>query len=220
MASHSKHVPSAQGCIAPKIVAGLLFVWFLLVAVVGYSGILIGSQAPIVPVYVVGAILMLCVAGWTISPVRSWLFGLELRFLVLVNFVRFVGIAFLVSSATEGGLPTIFAERAGYGDILVAVIALPLAIGFLPATSQFRCRLLLFWNVIGVLDLLQAVGTGLTFQLSGSSAMDPMLTAPLMYIPFYLVPLLMFVHLVIFYRLATNTLESEGVPLRLMRKVQ
>lgn len=192
----------------PKVVAVFLLLWFLSVAAAGHAGVLIGSPAPLIGGYVVGTTLLLCVLGLTILPLRVWLLSLELRFLVLLHFVRFIGIAFLVSSATEGGLPTAFAERAGYGDIFAAITALALAVGFLPATSQFRLGLLLFWNVVGVVDLLQAVGTGVAIQLSGSSAMTPIVTAPLMYIPFYFVPLLMFVHLVIFYRLAINALES------------
>ena len=197
----------------PKVVAIVLVVWFLSVAAAGHAGALIGSPAPLIGGYVVGITLLLCVFGLTIPPLRSWLLSLELRFLVLLHFVRFVGIAFLVSSATEGGLPAVFAERAGYGDIFAAITALALAVGFLPAISRFRRRLLLSWNVVGIVDLLQAVGTGVSIQLSGSSAMAPIVTAPLMYIPFYFVPLLMFVHLVIFYRLAIGALESERAPL-------
>ncbi len=70
--------------------------------------------------------------------------------------------------------------------------------------------MLLAWNVLGLTDLLVAVGTNFSIQLSGSSAMDPLVTAPLVYVPFYFVPLLLFVHLVIFYRLATGALASEG----------
>ncbi|MGF1481370.1 MAG: hypothetical protein ACFB4I_18125 [Cyanophyceae cyanobacterium] len=185
-----------------KFVAVILLLWFLGVAAVGHAGLLIGAPAPLIGGYVVGVTLLLCVLGFTILPLREWLLSLELRFLVLLHFVRFVGIAFLVSSTTTDGLPTVFADRAGYGDIFAAITALTLAVGFLPAINQFRRRLLLLWNIVGVADLLQAVVTGVTIQLSGSSAMAPIVTAPLMYIPFYFVPLLMFVHLVIFYRLA------------------
>ncbi|MBW4654597.1 MAG: hypothetical protein KME20_16390 [Kaiparowitsia implicata GSE-PSE-MK54-09C] len=210
---------STEDRTTPRVVAISLLLWFLGVAAAGHAGVLIGSPAPLVGGYVVGTTLLLCALGLTIPPLRVWLLSLELRFLVLLHFVRFIGIAFLVSSATEGGLPAIFAERAGYGDIFAAITALALAVGFLPATSQFRRGLLLSWNVVGVVDLLQAVGTGVAIQLSGSSAMASIVTAPLMYIPFYFVPLLMFIHLVIFYRLAINALEPEGAQLNLSDKV-
>lgn len=195
----------------PKVVAAVLLLWFLGIAAIGHAGLLVGAPAPLVGGYVIGITLLLCVLGLVIPSLRTWLLRTELRFLVLLHVVRFVGIAFLVSSAAENGLPDVFAERAGYGDVLAAIGALILAIGFLPATNRFRRGLLLAWNVVGSVDLIQAIGTGVSIQLSGSSAMAPVLTAPLMYIPFYFVPLLMFVHLVIFYRLAIGALESEGM---------
>ena len=210
---------STENHTTPKVVAVVLVLWFLGVATIGHAGVLIGSPAPLIGGYVVGMTLLLCVLGVVVSPLRSWLLSLELRLLVLLHVVRFVGIAFLVSSAAEGGLPEGFADRAGYGDIFAAITALALAVGFLPAVSWFHRRLLLSWNVVGIVDLLQAVGTGVTIQLSGSSAMAPIVTAPLVYIPFYFVPLLMFVHLVIFYRLAVGAFESEGTLLNLSSEV-
>ena len=198
---------STENHTTPKVVAIVLVLWFLGVAMIGHTGVLLGSPAPLIGGYVVSMTLLLCILGFVVSPLRSWLLSLELRFLVLLHVVRFVGIALLVSSAAESGLPGIFADRAGYGDIFTAITALALAVGFLPAVSRFHRRLLLLWNVVGIVDLLQALGTA---QLSGSSAMAPIVTAPLAYIPLYLVPLLMFVHIVIFYRLAVGALDSEG----------
>ncbi|ESA36366.1 hypothetical protein N836_00400 [Leptolyngbya sp. Heron Island J] len=198
---------STKKSATPKVVAIVLMLWFLGVAVVGHTGVLVGAPTPFIGGYVMSVTLLFCILGISVSPLRSWLLSLELRFLVLLHVVRFVGIALLVSSAAEGGLPQIFADRAGYGDIFTAITALALAVGFLPAVSRFHRRLLLLWNVVGIVDLLQALGTA---QLSGSSAMAPIISAPLAYLPLYLVPLLMFVHIVIFYRLAIGALDSES----------
>jgi hypothetical protein len=197
-----------------KIVALILVIWFLSVATIGHAGLLVGASALLIGGYVATATGMLCVLALTVRPFRFWLLQLELRLLVLMHFVRFVGIAFLVSSASADSLPDLFANRAGYGDIFAAITALALAVGFLPANNQFHRQLLMAWNIVGLLDLLLAVGTGVSIQLSGSEAMAPIVTAPLMYIPFYFVPLLLFIHLVIFYRLAIRTAIKESTSMQ------
>ena len=201
---------SVDNTMTPKVIALVLVVWFLTVAIAGHAGLLIGSPAFVPGGYVVLTTLILCTLALTVKPLRAWLLSLNLRFIVLMHFVRFAGIAFLVSSQSNNGLPALFANRAGYGDIFAAITALALAAGFLPAVNRFRRRLLLVWNVIGILDLFLAVGTGVSIQLSGSEAMAPIVTAPLMYVPFYFVPLLLITHLLIFYRLAVGTVNAEG----------
>ena len=156
--------------------------------------------------------------GLTIPALKAWLCRLPLRLLVMMNVLRLVGVAFLVSAAAPGGLPDTFAQSAGYGDIFAAVTALVLAVGFLPAVTPFRRRLLLAWNVLGMADLLVAEGTTISVLLSGGTAMAPLGTAPMVYVPYFFVPLLVFVHLVIFYRLATGMLASEGMPDQALRQ--
>jgi hypothetical protein len=206
------HEPATSDAATPKVVAIVLLLWFSAVAAVGHAGLLVGSTFPVIGGYVVGTTILLCVLGLTIPALRVWLCGLPLRLLVLMNVMRLIGVSFLVSSAAPGGLPDTFAQRAGYGDIFAGITALVLAVGFLPAKTWFLRWLLLAWNVLGLADLIVAVGTNFLIQLSGSSAMAPLVTAPMVYVPFYFVPLLLFVHLVIFYRLATGTLASERTP--------
>ena len=203
---------STRDTTTPKVVALVLLLWFLAVATVGHAGLLVGSPFSVIGGFITGTTGLLCVLGLTVPALRTWLSGLPLRLLVMMHVLRIIGVAFLVSNAAPGGLPDAFAQRAGYGDIFAAITALVLAVGFLPAVTRFRRRLLLAWNVLGLIDLVVAVGTNFLIQLSGSPAMEPLVTAPLVYVPFYFVPLLLFVHLVIFYRLATGALAAEGAP--------
>ena len=211
---HYSRGPSTSDTTTAKVVALVLLLWFLAVATVGHAGLLVGSPFSVIGGFVTGTTVLLCVLGLTIPALRAWLSGLPLRLLVMMHVLRIIGVAFLVSNAAPGGLPDAFAQRAGYGDIFAAITALVLAVGFLPAVSRFRRRLLLAWNVLGMVDLVVAVGTNFLIQLSGSASMGPLVTAPLVYVPFYFVTLLLFVHLVIFYRLATGTLASEGAPIQ------
>jgi hypothetical protein len=63
--------------------------------------------------------------------VRDWIDSLPLRALIGVNALRFIGITFLVLAA-RGQLNPVFAARAGWGDIAVAIIAIILVV--FPAT--------------------------------------------------------------------------------------
>jgi hypothetical protein len=210
--------PSASDSATSQAIAIVLLLWFLAVAAVGHAGLLVGSKIPVIGGYIAGTTALLCVLALTIPPLKLWLCDLPLRLLVMLNVLRLVGVAFIVSAAAPGGLPDTFAQSAGYGDIFSAVTALVLAIGFLPAVTRFRRRLLLAWNVLGMADLLVAVGTTISILLSGSTAMAPLGTAPMVYVAYFFVPLLVFVHLVIFYRLAAGELASEGMPGQALRQ--
>ena len=102
----------------------------------------------------------------------------------------------------RGFLPGYFALPAGIGDALVGVLAIPLALGLRP-NSPFVRRLALGWNILGIVDLVNAVSMGVTsgvVQLqaapsSGSAAaVSPLLLYPLVLVPTFGVPLALFLH--------------------------
>jgi hypothetical protein len=89
--------------------------------------------------------------------VRAWIATLTLRVLIGINVVRFIGITFLVLAA-RGGLAPVFADRAGWGDIATAALALVLVAAGEPRTRLHR-GLTHAWNALGLLDLVVAVAT-------------------------------------------------------------
>ena len=125
--------------------------------------------------------------------------------LVGVHAVRVLGIWFVLLLAA-GRLPAPFAPVAGWGDILAGVLALPTAALVLRSPEGSRARVLL-WNVIGAVDLVAAVSLGLTslpgptrifMDAPGSGAMNDL---PWFIIPGFLVPTLLTVHVIVFYKL-------------------
>jgi hypothetical protein len=96
----------------------------------------------------------------------------------------------------------------------MGVTALPLAW----AVTRFGARvrpLVILWNALGVVDLVVALTLG---PLSapgplqvfvGPPDSSPMTTLPWLIIPGFLVPILMFIHIVIFTRLLAKTQTSE-----------
>jgi len=116
-----------------------------------------------------------------------------------------------------GKLPAPFAPSAGWGDILVGVMALPVALAMLRFGARAR-PLALIWNTVGIADLVNAVALGALsapgpLQVSaGPPTSTLMTTLPWLMIPGFLVPALMFIHLVIFYRLAKTETAAPAHP--------
>lgn len=81
----------------------------------------------------------------------SWLVGLQVY--------RIFGGIFLVSWS-RGAISGTFAMPAGMGDILVGVLALPVAYLLRADTPNAR-RIAIAWNILGLVDFAVAVGIGL-----------------------------------------------------------
>jgi hypothetical protein len=190
-------------------IAGVTVGWFLLVAVLGGLGLFTtsGLGAPAIGTAVLVPVALLVFAARRSSTARRALFGVPLTLLVALNAGRLLGIFFLLLH-DAGRLPPTFATTAGWGDIAVAILAIPLA-----AAIHYRVNgwlaLTLAWNLIGFVDLLTAVALGVgsapgspvrfIFEHPNSNTVASL---PWVLIPGVLVPLYLVSHLAIFARLA------------------
>jgi hypothetical protein len=193
-------------------VLAALGAWFALVLALGATGALSAARGgpPALGVAVVLPIAVLVWAYFALPSVRTAMSVAPLPALIALHVLRLLGFVFIVLYA-ESRLPAPFAPSAGWGDILIGATALPLAW----AVTQFRARvrpLVLLWNALGVTDLVIALTLG---SLSapgplqvfvGPPDSSPMTTLPWLLIPGFLVPMLLFTHVVIFARLA----KAEG----------
>src|SRR5271170_4124961 len=198
-------------------VAGVLATWFALVLAIGAGGALDpvhGLGVPALGLTVALPVAALIGALFAVPSARDAMLDTPLAALVAVNAIRVLGVLFLILYA-NGALPAPFAPSAGWGDIFVGVTALPLAWAMLKFGPRAR-PLAFLWNAIGLADLVNAVALG---ALSAPSPLqifvDPptsaLITAlPWLIIPGFLVPSLMFVHLVIFYRLAKTEAAARA----------
>jgi hypothetical protein len=78
--------------------------------------------------------------------------------LVALQVYRIFGGVFL-AAWSRGDIPGIFALPAGSGDVLVGVLALPVA-ALLAAGAQRGRQAAIAWNVLGLIDFTIAVGIG------------------------------------------------------------
>jgi hypothetical protein len=156
-------------------------------------------QPPLPPVLVVLLTVMVLTVAATSAWFREWLVALDVRVLVLVHVTRFVaGLWFLVLY-TRGALPYAFAVPGGIGDMLVAVLAVGVALVTDARATRGR-RLLIAWNVVGLIDILMVVGTaGRSFVVDPPS-MVALLRFPLSLVPTFLVPIIIATHVILFAR--------------------
>jgi hypothetical protein len=130
--------------------------------------------------------------------VRRVVESIPQAWLLAAQWPRLVGATFLVLLA-EHRLPAVFARPAGWGDVLIGVTALPVAYAYLAGRSWSR-PLAVAFNLLGIVDLVVAVGTGLLaspspFRLFFSQPSTSLMTVlPMVLIPTFLVPFWILVH--------------------------
>lgn len=136
-------------------------------------------------------------AWWYLTP---WLGSLSpstaLSVLLLPHVFRHIGMSFLVPNLNSGGLPQAFANSAGYGDLISAVLALValLAVRY----NAFRAVLFVWlFNIVGTIDLANALRQTDVINYFGAT----------WFIPTFFVPILLVSHWMIFWRL----LSRQGV---------
>jgi hypothetical protein len=89
---------------------------------------------------------------------------------------------------------------AGWGDIAVAVLAIPVLL-IRPVTPAGH-RIYLAWNVLGLLDILMVVINAAVQAMRDPVSMQPLLRLPLSLLPTFLVPIIIASHVLLFVRLS------------------
>jgi hypothetical protein len=142
---------------------------------------------------------LVLIACWKIIPIRAWVLSIDLRWLVLFHVTRLIAGAYFLVLCQHGQLQCAFARLAGWGDIIVAVLALALVRAM---HTGFAKPLLLMWNTIGLMDIIVVVSSALRFGLRDWQSMHALRELPLSLLPTFLVPLIIASHILIFVRLA------------------
>lgn len=199
--------------------------WVGLTMAFGYAGMYAETGTAIPLAGVMFAIPLVAIAAASaLSPaVRATLLALPMPLLIGLNVARVFGAFFLALAAVDRlGGP--FPYSAGWGDVLTGVLAIPVALlaGRLASAREWASQgwMIGAWNAFGALDLVVAVGLGLT-SATGSPlqvfdagagtlavASMPWALIPTVLVPFYLV-----IHAVVFAQLrerASEALEHGG----------
>lgn len=176
-----------------------LGVWFLAAIVAGATGWVAQLRAPGPQVLIFGLVALLLGATLVWRPLRIWLGALDIRLLVLLHATRFVGVYFLLLYS-RGLLPWSFAVPGGIGDIVVAAFAVILCFWVNPETP-FGRKGYVIWNAFGLLDILFVISTAARLGYRDMDSLRPLLQLPLSLLPTFLVPLILFTHVLLLVRL-------------------
>ena len=105
-----------------------------------------------------------------------------LKPLLLLHSFRYIGLAFLISGVTTEPLDPRFAIPAAWGDLLAALLAL-VALRAVHACWRFQTALVWLFNVVGALDLVNAVTQGLRYTADyqmGATYFIPAVIVPML----------------------------------------
>jgi hypothetical protein len=179
-----------------------LLVWAGLALAVSLSGVFESPPVFLVPLVIWSGPIAFVTAYAKSRRFREAMLGLDLRPAVLFHLVRVVaGAAFLVLHQ-RGELPGAFALKAGWGDIVVGLAALPAALA-LPARTPARRWGVLAWNVAALLDILMVVAMASRLMLFNEdpSVLAVMSRFPMSLLPLFVVPLVLITHFLVMARL-------------------
>jgi hypothetical protein len=149
-------------------------------------------------------VLFVC---WKVAAIRACVLSIDLRWLVLLHLTRLFAGAYFLVLCQRSQLPCAFARPAGWGDMVVGLLAMGLA--FAMDATQIAKTLLLSWNALGLLDIVFVVASALRFSLKDWQSMHALRELPLSLLPTFLVPLIIASHVLIFVRLARARIGSQ-----------
>ncbi len=184
------------------IIGAVLLLWLVAVLILGANGAFIGAPGAL-PLPILAGVLMpvfvFLAAFWIVGSFREFVMVLDPSVMAGVQAWRFAGLGFLALN-TYGVLPGLFAWPAGLGDMAIGLTS-PLIIYALRRQQSFAGgRLFQVWNLLGILDLIDAVSLGamcavLGIGISAEIPTFPMGVLPLVLVPTFLVPLFAILHL-------------------------
>ena len=189
---------------AKLVVAALFGLWIGVAAAAGAGGWLaISRPFPVMGIFVGVPLLAAAIAAsWPAA--RQAMLSLPMPLMVGLNIGRVFAFLFLMLLA-EGRLSGPFPYSAAWGDIITGAAALPLL--WLARTPDRHTAVFHLWNAFGMLDLVLAIGFGVTsaanspLQIFGAPGSEAMQYPPWSFVPTVLVPLWMILHAIIWVRL-------------------
>lgn len=174
--------------------------WLVAAVALAATGAPQRLRPPVPQLVLLGVTGLLLLVTFKLPRLRAWAYGIDARWLVALHLSRFIGFYFLALYG-RGELPAAFAVPAGWGDNLVATLALFILLSG-PPTIKSRWPLYVIWNVIGMADILMVVAKAALAATADPQSMQALLRLPLNLLLTFLVPLIIASHVVLFVRLA------------------
>ena len=180
-----------------KFTAGLIVIWFVFALSASALHLFENASNRVGLAVAIAALTPIVVFSvWfaVSEKFRQFALSLNPRILTFAQSWRILGFVFVLLEA-RNILPAVFALPAGYGDMTIGVTATLVA--WKLADPSHR-NSFIFWQVLGITDLVLAVSLGTTARLLDPQgpSMLPLTVLPLSLVPTFLVPLFMIFHVI------------------------
>jgi len=187
----------------------VLVAWFLLALWLGVRGAIGGTGGPPIAL-ALSLVVPLAVFGLDTrlrGPLFEGLRRFDLAGLIALQTYRVGGVFFIVAWMA-GDLPGAFALPAGIGDIVIGAAA-PFVAAAVAARRPGHRALAVGWNILGLVDLVNALFQGVSHSpppygfLAGSLTTAAVTQYPLSLIPTFGVPLALILHIAALRRISS-----------------
>src|SRR5262245_20033693 len=197
-----------------RVAAVILLGWLAVAITLSAMGIyhVTSGDRPTIQYGILLPILIGTLMIWRSESAKRVLHAVPQQWLVGVQVFRVLGSTLLILPP-RGTLPRLFAWRAGVGDTVVGLSAPLVGLAYARAPHK-TAGLVAAWNVLGLLDLTDALTLGFLtapsrYALEVQPTSDLMTVLPLVLVPVYLVPLFFVLHLA---SLAKLRREAGAIP--------
>jgi hypothetical protein len=185
---------------AALILRLVFWLWFAGAVAAGHWLILARLPPLALPAVILAIAGLPLVLAFRIPALRAWIESVDLRTLVLLHVTRLVGLYFLWLHQ-QGDLPRAFVAVAGAGDLIIAVMALPVALAPLPDAT--RLRAIRIWSIVSFITLLLIVFTVARLNYASPLSLLVLTRLPLCLYLVFLLPLLLASQAVVLIRCST-----------------
>lgn len=187
-------------------------VWFLLSLIVGATSLLASIPAPFPQAVPSFLVILLLVSFWIIKVFRDWPLNVDIRTLLLIHISRFLGVCFLILYS-KGEHPHDCAVLGGWGDIgdIIVAIAALLVLIFSPRRGLIGFVIYFILNLFGFIDIFFVVMTAGRLAMAYPQSMMALAKFPLGLLRAFLVPIIIYSHIVIFIRIWRAKITDTGL---------
>ena len=205
-----RSAPSHRTSPLAFIVAG----WFVLVLSLSANEVFVTERSRVPIALLVAStapVIVFLGSYWLSQAVRKAVLAVNLDPIISVQAWRVGGFSFIVLYS-YGILPGFFAWPAGLGDMAIGATA-PLMVALLRKRRFAGSKAFVTWNILGILDLVAAVGLGalgsqVVENAGGVVSTTPMAYLPLVLVPALFVPAFVILHLVALLKARMTSLDQ------------
>ena len=190
----------------------VVFVWLVVAAIVGATGVLRQSPIP-PPAIAVGLTIVALLVVRLSRGAREAVQQIGPGPLVLFHVVRIAAGAYFLVLGARDVIPREFTTPAGWGDIVVGIAAIWVLLRCLPVRTPWQRWAFYLWNVAGLLDILAVIGNAIRLYLRDPAFVEPFMSLPLAILPTFVVPIVIVSHVLLFSwaRSRESSVESARV---------